>query len=137
MAVRLDSPEALKGRPDDILLEDGDMLSIPQQPTSVLVLGSVRNSIAIVHQEGEDLQYYVARAGGATPEADLDQAYILKPDGSALSSYIKVRTVEAGDAIIVPISTEPKYRTIPVLKDLATIVAGFTLPLAAVLAIAK
>lgn len=137
MAVRLDSPEAIKGRPDDILLEDGDTLSIPQQPTSVLVLGSVRNSIAIVHQEGEDLQYYVAKAGGATPEADLDQAYILKPDGSALSSYIKVRTVEAGDAIIVPISTEPKYRTIPVLKDLATIVAGFTLPLAAVLAIAK
>jgi hypothetical protein len=35
------------------------------------------------------------------------------------------------------VSTEPPYRPIPLIKDIATIFAGFTLPLAAILAISK
>ncbi len=137
LAIRVDSPDKLKGSPDDILLEEGDTLHIPQQPTSVLVLGSVRNSTSILFKEGETTDYYLAKAGGLRREADFDQAYIIKPDGSAISGFTKVRQIEAGDTIIVPVSTEPRYRAIPVLKDLATIVGGFTLPLAAVLAISK
>ena len=137
LAIRLDSPEKLKGTPDDILLEDGDSLFIPQEPTSVLVLGSVRNSTSILHVQNEDVEYYLSKAGGMTREADNDQMYILKPDGSALAGFAKVRKVEAGDTIVVPASTEPRYRAIPVLKDLAAIVSGFTLPLAAILAISR
>ena len=136
-SIRLDSPEKLKGTPNDILLEDGDSLVVPQRPTSVLVLGSVRNSTSILYMENEDVEYYLLKAGGATRDADLDQGYILKPDGSAVPGFVKVRKVEAGDTVVVPISTEPRYRTIPLIKDIATIVAGFTLPLAAILAIAK
>ncbi len=136
-AIRVDSPEKLKGTPEDILLEDGDSLFIPQQPTSVLVLGSVRNSTSILHTENEDVEYYLAKAGGVTREADNDQMYILKADGSALAGFAKVRKVEAGDTIVVPASTEPRYRLIPVLKDLAAIISGFTLPLAAILAISR
>ena len=72
-----------------------------------------------------------------TRDADADQSYILKPDGSAVPGFVKVRKVEAGDTIVIPISTEPRYRTIPVIKDIATIVAGFTLPLATILALYK
>jgi polysaccharide export outer membrane protein len=137
VSIRLDSPEKLKGTPSDILLEDGDALVVPQRPTSVLVLGSVRNSTAILHAESEDVEYYLAKAGGTTREADLDQGYILKPDGSAVPGYVKVRKVEAGDTIVVPASTEPRYRTIPLIKDIATIFSGFVLPLATILAISK
>ena len=63
--------------------------------------------------------------------------YILKPDGSALTGYVKVRKMEAGDTIVMPLSTEPKIRTLPLLKDLATIVAGFSLPIATVWALVK
>jgi polysaccharide export outer membrane protein len=136
-SIRLDSPEKLKGTPSDILLEDGDSLVVPQRPTSVLVLGSVRNSTSILYMESEDVEYYLMKAGGTTRDADLDQGYILKPDGSAVPGFVRVRKVEAGDTVVVPISTEPRYRTIPLIKDIATIVAGFTLPLAAILAIAK
>ncbi|MBI4572685.1 MAG: hypothetical protein HY713_05295, partial [candidate division NC10 bacterium] len=55
----------------------------------------------------------------------------------ALAGFAKVRKVEAGDTIVVPASTEPRYRVIPVLKDLAAIISGFTLPLAAILAISR
>jgi protein involved in polysaccharide export with SLBB domain len=128
LAVRVDSPEKLKGTPDDILLEDRDSLFIPQQPTSVLIVGAVRASTSILHKENENIDYYIGRAGGPTREADLDQTYILRADGSALASFAKLRKIEAGDTIVVPISTEPKYRTIPLMKDLATIVGQIAIP---------
>jgi protein involved in polysaccharide export with SLBB domain len=137
ISIRVDTPEKLKGTPDDILLEGGDSLFIPQQPTSVLVLGAVRNSTAFRYQENERTDYYLAKAGGPTREADIDQTYILKPDGSALTGYIKVRKLEAGDTIVIPISTEPRIRAIPLWKDLATIAAGFSIPLATIWAVTR
>lgn len=137
IAIRVDAPERLQGTADDILLEGGDRLVIPQQPTSVLVIGAVRNSTSILWKDKENTHYYLNRAGGHTREADLDQTYILKADGSALASFVKLRNIEPGDAIVVPISTEPRYRTLPLIKDIATIVAGFAVPLGVIAAIAR
>jgi len=132
LAITLDTPERLEGTPDDILLEHGDTLYVPQRPTSVLVIGAVRNSTSLLWRENQNVEHYINRAGGATREADLDQTYILKADGSALSSFVKLRTIEPGDAIVVPISTEPRVRTLPLIKDIATIVSGFALPFATI-----
>jgi polysaccharide export outer membrane protein len=137
VSVRVDTPEKLRGTPDDIALEGGDTLFVPQEPTSVLVLGAVRNSTAIRYAANEPVDYYLEKAGGASPEADPSQMYILRPDGSALTGYVKVRKVEAGDTIVMPLSVEPKIRTLPLLKDLATIVAGFSLPIATIWALVK
>ena len=75
------------------------------------------------------------RPGGATREADTDGIYILKPDGAALASFAKIRPVEPGDAIIVPISTEPKVRALRLMRDIATILTGFALPFATIVAL--
>ena len=83
------------------------------------------------------MEFYLARAGGPSPEADLDQAYILKPDGTAIAGYMRVRIIEAGDAIIVPISTEPKVRAIPLIRDIALILGGFAVPVATIVALLK
>ena len=64
VSVRVDTPEKLKGTPDDIPLEGEDTLFIPQQPTSVLVLGAVRNSTAIRYAVNEPVDYYLEKAGG-------------------------------------------------------------------------
>ena len=137
MAIRLDDA-VVKERAWDIELEDGDTLYIPLQPRSVLVLGAVRNSTALLYTgAAERPDFYIAQAGGPTREADLDQMYILKPDGSTIASFPKVYNVEAGDTIIVPLSTEPKYRTLPVLRDIATILTGFALPFATIVALLK
>jgi protein involved in polysaccharide export with SLBB domain len=137
IAVHVDKPENLIGTPDDISLEGGDSLSIPQYPATVLVIGAVRNSTAIRHAQNEPVDYYVEKAGGASAEADTTQMYILRADGSAVTGYVKVQKVEAGDTIVVPISTEPKIRALPFWKDIATIVAGFALPVATIWALVK
>lgn len=137
LAIYIESLEKLKGTPDDILLEDGDSLFIPQQPTSVAILGAVRNPTAVLFKAKENMEYYINRAGGATRQADADQTYIIKPDGSAIPSFVALRYVEPGDTIVVPISTEPKIRTMPFLKDLASIVGGFALPFAVIVGLYK
>ena len=52
-----------------------------------------------------------------------------------MASFAKIRTVEPGDAIIVPISTEPKVRALPLMRDIATILTGFALPFATIVAL--
>ena len=128
----------MKDRRWDIELEDGDTLYIPPQPKSVLVLGAVRNSTALLFTGGsQNPDSYIAQAGGATREADLEQMYILKPDGSTVASFPKLYTVEAGDTIVVPLSTEPKVKTLPMLRDIATVLTGFALPFATVAALLR
>ncbi|HSC72186.1 MAG TPA: SLBB domain-containing protein, partial [Candidatus Methylomirabilis sp.] len=129
LSIRLDEPERLKGTPDDILLEHGDSLVVPQTPTSVLVVGAVRNSTSILHKPGENTEYYVSQAGGPRPEAAVKETYILKADGTAVASFVKLRNLEPGDAVIVPISTEGKIQWIPFLRDMFTIVAQAVIPI--------
>ena len=45
-----------------------------------------------------------------------------------MAGFVKLRKIEPGDAIVIPISTEPRYRTIPLIKDLATIVGQIAIP---------
>ncbi|MGH7361887.1 MAG: SLBB domain-containing protein, partial [Candidatus Methylomirabilales bacterium] len=51
MVVHLDEPDKMAGTADDVLLENGDALTIPKKPSSVLVVGAVRNPTAILHKE--------------------------------------------------------------------------------------
>lgn len=110
IVIRLDDQEKFEGTQDDIMLEDGDTLTIPQQPAEVMIMGSVRNPTAVVHRKGENIEYYVNRGGGFSKGADKKEMYLLKADGSAIIGFLKLRDVDPGDAIIVP----PKVR----MKDL-------------------
>ncbi|MFZ5875347.1 MAG: SLBB domain-containing protein [Nitrospirota bacterium] len=134
VVIRLDQPDALGGTPDDLVLEDGDRLVVPQPPSSVAVMGSVRNPTAVVARSGKSIKDYVALAGGYLPNADWRALYVVKADGSSVSPD-QVKTVEAGDAILVPPQMEAKYRPLPLWRDIATIVGQFAIAIAAVVVI--
>ena len=132
LSIQLEPADRLRGTPNDILLEDGDSLTVPQYPTSVTVIGAVRNSAAVLYKPDETIDYYIGRAGGVRQEGDVSQAYILKPDGSAIFSFAKMRKVDAGDAVVVPLSMEAKIRWVPFIKDLVTIFAQASIPIGVV-----
>lgn len=134
IVLHLDDLEKLEGTQSDLMLENGDNLMVPQRPAAVLVMGSVRNPTAIIHKEGEDVQYYVNRAGGLNEIAEPKEMYLLKADGSALTGFLRLRDVDAGDAIIVPPRTQDKYDW-SWLKDIATIAGQAALGMAALAAI--
>jgi len=116
MAVRIDRPEALRGTPNDIELKDGDSLNIPQNPSSVQVIGSVYNQTAFVFDADREYGDYIDLAGGYTENADKKRVYILKADGTAVRAsggdiswnrgssrwQLGGRQPEPGDTVVVP-----------------------------------
>jgi protein involved in polysaccharide export with SLBB domain len=131
MVVRLDQPDKLKGTDNDITLIDGDRLSVPEPPDSVLVIGAVRTSTSVKHKEGAGVDYYINRVGGYSKEADKGEAHIVKADGSAIASFTNIRTVEPGDTVIVPPKEEEKIRTLPTVRDIAQTIGAALLGIAA------
>jgi polysaccharide biosynthesis/export protein len=113
IVIRLDTLEKFEGSDYDIILEDGDRLTVPLQPAEVITIGSLRNPASFIHRSNENIQYYINRSGGFTRSADKKELYLIKADGSAVVGFLKLRDVDPGDAIVVP----PKYR----MKDLSWI----------------
>ncbi|HHT9109524.1 MAG TPA: SLBB domain-containing protein, partial [Candidatus Brocadiaceae bacterium] len=134
IVVHLDSDlEKFEGSENDLMLEGGDSVYIPKQPAEVMVYGSVRNPTSIIHKKGQNIEYYINRGGGFTKYADRKEMYLVKADGSAIVGFLKLRDVEAGDAIIVP----PKSTLLnwTFVKDIATVAGQTALGMAALAAV--
>ena len=71
--------------PADIELRAGDTLFIPKRPNFVMVNGQVFNPIAIDFAPGKDIEWYLRKAGGATPYGDRKYIYVLRADGSIVT----------------------------------------------------
>lgn len=132
MVVRLDEPARLKGTGDDIVLAAGDSLTVPERPQSVFVIGSVRNSTSVKWEPDQSAEYYINRVGGFAKEADREEVHIVRADGSAVAGFTRLRTLEPGDAVVVPPKHEEKIRTLPTVRDVVTTVGQALLGLAAI-----
>jgi len=117
MVLEISSLEALRNSIYDIELENGDTLTIPENPRSLQTLGAVFNQTAFVYDGTKGIQDYVEKAGGYTEFADKDRVYVLKVNGSAVrpgsgrffifsGTTQKTRDgnplLEPGDSIVVP-----------------------------------
>ncbi|MGH7780944.1 MAG: SLBB domain-containing protein [Candidatus Binataceae bacterium] len=76
---------SLAGSPSDVVLEEGDTLTIPKRPASVNVLGQVYDPVAIVYQPELRVKDYLERAGGPTESADADHIFVIKANGSIMT----------------------------------------------------
>lgn len=85
ISIRMTGGDKFKGSPSDLVLDDGDYLFIPETPAQVQVQGSVYNQTSFVYRKDMDVSGYLKSAGGMTANADDDDIYILKVDGTAVS----------------------------------------------------
>jgi len=101
--VRIDLVHALQkpGSPADIEVRDGDILYVPEKPTTVAVTGAVVVPSAVLHVPGKRVSYYIENAGGYTADAARDKVLVIRATGEVLPAQ-KARTVELGDIIFVP-----------------------------------
>lgn len=90
-----------KDRSQDIVLQHGDTIVIPKAPTVVTVTGSVANAGGITYLPGANLNYYVAKAGGASWDAHLKKTKVIKVTGEVLDDE-DVKNFQPGDIIWVP-----------------------------------
>ena len=98
---------------DDILLQEGDVLSIPKQKNEVKVNGEVMVPSEVVYSRGSSLNYYIDKAGGYTDNARERKVYVLYPNGGAsrikrFLIFKRYPTITPGSEILVPKTPEKK-----------------------------
>jgi polysaccharide biosynthesis/export protein len=132
VVVRMESIAQLEHTLDDIVLEDGDQITMPPVPNTVNVIGAVRNPSTVVYEEGIGVDAYLKRAGGTMETAKEKDIYILRANGSSDQAYGKFRTIARGDTIVVPEELEAKTRPLPLWTAIASILGSIMLAVAAV-----
>ena len=75
----------------DIALENADEIVVPKAPSNIFVVGAVINENALRYKSGRTLQDAVRQAG-TLPNAQTEQAFILRADGSALLPDLQAGT---------------------------------------------
>ena len=123
MVIKLKPIAQMKKTKYDILLEDGDSLTIPQTPSAITVIGSVNSPASVPFEPRRGIQYYIRKTGGLTKHADKSGIYVIKANGEALSKFMMSKSVMRGDTIVVPQAF--KYWTPPgqLLRDTVEILS--------------
>jgi protein involved in polysaccharide export with SLBB domain len=77
-------PVALAANPSrDPLLESGDVVYIPQRPSTISVLGQVNQPGTFMFSPDASVDDYVEQAGGYGSLSDKSETFIIFPDGTA------------------------------------------------------
>ncbi len=97
--------------PADIQLRAGDEIIIPKKNNFVMVSGQVFNPTAVSYLPGKSAKWYLSQSGGLTQIADKNAAFVIRADGSVLSSKNNsgfwsgdpmTAVLKPGDSIVVP-----------------------------------
>ena len=92
----------------DVVLEDGDLITIPKKPRAVLVTGRVSKPGGIMFRPDADLRYYIDEAGGFTWDADKKRIKVIKVTGEIKEDEDN-RGFFPGDRIWVPRQPDRNY----------------------------
>ena len=131
----MDSPV---GSPTDIVLRTGDLLVIPKQKQEVTVIGEVQNTSSHFYRENLSRDDYIGMSGGATRKADRSRIYVVRADGSVVSSEgsgwfrrSSQVAIRPGDTVVVPLDTE-RMPALPLWQAVTGILYNLAIAAAAV-----
>ena len=130
----------------------GDTLQVPKTPSEVTVLGQVYNPTSLVYMQGKSASYYLSKSGGATRDAEEDDMYIVKADGTVVSrhqtslgfnwnddtkswyfgSFLSTQ-MQPGDTLVVPQKLE-RTAWMREIKDIASILGNIALTAGVIIA---
>jgi polysaccharide biosynthesis/export protein len=126
------------GSSEDVVLRDGDRLVIPKQKQEVTVIGEVQNTTSHFYREKLSRDDYIGLSGGTTRKADDGRIYIVRADGSVISSENSgwfrrsgQVAMRPGDTIVVPLDTE-RMPALPLWQAVTSIVYNLAIAAAAV-----
>jgi protein involved in polysaccharide export with SLBB domain len=99
--VNLDLALRRPNSKEDVVLQDGDIITVPERPTTVAISGAVVLPSAIVWVPGKPLEYYLERSGGLTNDASISEILVIRASGAVIR-YKKGIRIELGDNVLVP-----------------------------------
>ncbi|WPR74708.1 SLBB domain-containing protein [Algoriphagus sp. NG3] len=108
-AVAINLEEILKnpGSENDLLLEEGDIISVPKLLQTVRMRGDVVYPTTLRHESGRSLKHYINASGGFQRRANRKQTYVVYANGAVkrTKGFLGIKNyppVEPGAEVIVP-----------------------------------
>lgn len=109
VAINLETAIKEPGGPEDIILRESDILTVPQYTSTIKVSGEVRYPITLNYKKGENLSYYIKRAGGYTDRAKKSGVYAIYMNGGVNEvSKRSSSDIKPGCEIVVPSKSAAK-----------------------------
>jgi protein involved in polysaccharide export with SLBB domain len=135
-------PSVLAAHPDqDPLVESGDVIFIPQRPSTVSVLGEVMQPGTYAYQPGQAMDDYIQKAGGYAQFSDDSLTFVVMPDGTARKIEKSMWGFDSaklppGSAIVVPRDLTP-IDTRQIILDVTGILSQLAVSLASLAVISR
>lgn len=109
--VGIDLEKAIKNPKSsaDLVLREGDVISIPKNNNTVTINGAVMVPNTISYLEGKDIDYYLNQAGGYSDNAKKSKKFIVYMNGQV--TKVKgsgKKQIEPGCEIIIPSKAKKK-----------------------------
>lgn len=115
IAVDINSILKSPGNRYDLVLQEGDVITIPKKKMDVRISGQVLFPTRVVYEEELNIKDYLGRAGGTTDNARKGKIYVLYPNGNAAKTgrflfFRNYPEVMPGSEVIVPKKHEVEKR---------------------------
>jgi protein involved in polysaccharide export with SLBB domain len=125
----------------DPLLEPGDVLYVPQRPSTISVLGQVLQAGSFPYRNTLSVADYIELAGGYSSTANKSGAFVVLPDGTARRierSWFRVDDgrLPPGSVIVVPRDVTPLDLRQTII-DVSQILSQFAVSIASIAVLAK
>ena len=117
--VAIDVPTAMRRErsPDNIILVDGDHITVPLRSLVVRVQGEVNAPNVVAFAEGQGLSYYIQQAGGVSRTGDKGAVYVTQPNGKRQTAgWGRDPKPLPGSTVVVP----PAPPRTPLLQSVST-----------------
>lgn len=137
VGIDLEAALANPGSDADIVLREGDVISVPEYNNTVKIDGAVMMPNTVSFKKGESVKYYISQAGGYGQNAKKSKKFIIYMNGQI--AEVKgngKKQIEPGCEIIVP-SKRKKQFNIGNIVGLTSSVASLATLATAITAIAK
>lgn len=130
--INIDLPKALRDRDsrDNVILQPGDSVNIPEYQPSVRVVGAVTAPASVLWRKGANLAYYLSAAGGFAYNADKKRVSVRFANGEVRTVrkslfFSSTPTPGPGSEVLVP-AKDPTEKTdyVALFGAIAQIVAS-------------
>jgi protein involved in polysaccharide export with SLBB domain len=116
------------GGPQDIVLQPGDSVTVPEYNPTVRVEGGVNTPTSVLYQKGKDLEYYISNAGGFSRTADKGRVSVRYANGAASTRskflfWTSSPEPMPGSVVVVPTKPDEKNDVRGLVADITQILA--------------
>ena len=135
--VGIDLEEALAkpGSSADIVLREGDVISVPEMTSTVKINGAVMMPNTVTYLDGKNVGYYLNQAGGYSQNAKKSKKFIIYMNGHVEKVKSRSKKVEPGCEIVVP--NKVKKNTFGNIMGYTTSIASLAMMVASIANLVK